>query len=143
MGWINLYKFGDNEIDSAIQKGLKNGNVIPVSGETELIYPLIRMLETDRISTFGEVRMNVAYSQKNLPTKPNIEVAGCLDNIDGLYIAFSPNKETSVDLAKKLDEGMKDLLDERTPVETILAKYGIEADDYYDQLKEQGFYLDN
>jgi ABC-type amino acid transport substrate-binding protein len=140
MGWINLYKFGDKEVDDAVQKGLKNGRVIPISGETELIFSLIRMVETDRITTFGEVRMNVDYAQESLSKKPNIEIAGCLDNIDGLYVAFSPNNESSVELANKLDAGMKSLLEDHTQIENIFANYGANVDDYYNQLKEQGFY---
>jgi polar amino acid transport system substrate-binding protein len=140
LGWINHYKFGELDVDQMVQAGLENGNVVPVSGDTELIFPLIRMLETERISTFGEVKMNVDYAQKSLSKKPNIEVAGCLDNIDGLYVAFSPNKESSIELADKLDEGMKGLLEGRTRVDAIFAKYGIDANEYYDQLNQQGVY---
>jgi polar amino acid transport system substrate-binding protein len=138
LGWINLYKFGDTAVDKVVQEGLANGQVLPVSGEAELIFPLIRMLETERISTFGEVMLNVDYAINSLPEKPAIEVAGCLEEIDALYVAFSPNKASSIVLANKLDDGMRALLEERTQIDQIMSKYGVDPNTYYDQLKRSG-----
>jgi polar amino acid transport system substrate-binding protein len=136
LGWINKYKFGDEAIDAWVQAGLKTGSVFPITGESELIFSLVKMLEADRITTFGEVRSNVEYASNSLVRIPDIEIAGCLDSIDDIYIAFTPGEPSSIHYAQKLDEGLEVLLKDTEKMEAIFSNYGIDLETYYLQLQQ-------
>ncbi|MDX1342614.1 MAG: transporter substrate-binding domain-containing protein [Reinekea sp.] len=133
VGWINSYKFGDDSVDAWISENRNTANVTVLSGEIELIHSLIKMLNTDRITTFGEVRNNVDYASQTLNMK--VENAGCLDSIDDVYIAFSPENPNSVLLAKALDEGMRQLLETPENLRSTFQRYGLSLDEYLRNLK--------
>ncbi len=133
MGWINSYKFGDDSVDAWISENRNTANVTVLSGEIELIHSLIKMINTDRITTFGEVRNNVDYASQTLNMK--VENAGCLESIDDVYIAFSPENPNSVLLAKALDEGMRQLLETPENLRSTFQRYGLSLDEYLRNLK--------
>jgi polar amino acid transport system substrate-binding protein len=140
IGRINKVKYGNIAIDSWLETEEGKLNTTIVSGEGNLLERIILMLETGRISTFGEVRTNVDYTLKSINTPADIEIAGCLPNIDDLYIASTLNAPQSIAFSKALDEGLAKLLKDPAELQLIFDQYNMSLTNYLENLKAFGLY---
>lgn len=140
LGWINQYRFGDEAVDQWLRDREGTGAVVTVAGDSELVQSLIKMLNRDRIDTFGEVRTNVDYANQALTEEPDVVSAGCLPNIDDVYLAFSPESERSMFFANALDRGMRIVLQDTARLETLFDRYGLNLQNYLQNLENMGLY---
>ncbi len=122
LGFINDYSYGE-EIDKVIEK--KHPALIKISGN-DVLKRMIQMTETKRLSGFIENPMVLEYNLMELKkNKADFKVASPnLADDPNLFIAFSPNKNSSKKYSKILDEGIVSLR-KNGKLKVILQKYGL------------------
>lgn len=140
IGRINKVKYGDVPIDNWLDSPEGQMHTTVVSGEGNLLERLILMLATNRITTFGEVRTNVDYTLKSFEHPVAIDIAGCLPNIDDLYIATTLNDPVSDAFSDALDNGLRELLKQPEQLQLIFDQYNMSLPNYLDNLKAFGLY---
>lgn len=120
LGAISGYGYGDN-IDAYIEKN--PANVQLTVGETALDQN-IKKLTADRIDVLIESPAVFSAKLKALNLQDKFEQAGTLSDIENLYLACSPLKESSKTYVKLFSEGTE-ALRQSGELAKILDKYGL------------------
>lgn len=121
VGNILDYAFGES-VDTWLKK-LPHGQLITVPGDNDPLARLIAMLESGRIDLFMEDEAVYNYQMSVNPTQSSFHVSRVSDEIDDLYLAFSPSRTDSSELVARLSEAMKSPAIKQK-LKEIRAKYG-------------------
>ena len=113
---VNAYSYGEY-FDDYIVKNHNQGDksIVQISG-MDITKTRVEQLKSDQIDTVLEdwrvFPYNVATYKKNSDSqwKAEFKSAGCLPG-EGLFIALSPNRDTSKDYAEIINRGLKQLAD--------------------------------
>ena len=109
---VNEYSYGEN-FDIYINKNNLRGhnNIVKISG-SDIFIRRIKLLLSGRIDTILEEYLVFSYKFKNSNIKDNllrkdkIKNVGCLQE-EGMYIAFSPNLDSSEKYSVLVSNGLK------------------------------------
>ena len=113
---VNAYSYGEY-FDDYIVKNHNQGDksIVQISG-MDITKTRVEQLKSNQIDTVLEdwrvFPYNVATYKKNSDSqwKAEFKSAGCLPG-EGLFIALSPNRDTSKDYAEIINRGLKQLAD--------------------------------
>jgi len=122
LGAISAYSYGP-ELDRYI-KGSKHPSVQLTTGEKALEQN-IRKLLANRIDTVIAHELVMSAQLKTLNISSDIKSAGALEFTELMYIACSPNKESSKKYIQLFSDGIVELR-KNGELKQILQKYGIE-----------------
>ncbi|GAB1623039.1 hypothetical protein AAOGI_30890 [Agarivorans albus] len=122
-GWINNYLFASAPLDSWVEEHIDTRQLVNITGKNAH-RRLLRLLEIKRIDTFAEDRNVVAYAIKQQGLENEIKIAGCLPQVDKVYLAFSLQAEQKEVWAKALDRGIIQL-QQMGKLQPILSRYGL------------------
>lgn len=124
LGVISGYTYSE-EIDHYIKENKNGYNVTEISGPEHLTDRLVKLLLLNRVDVIIKSSVIQGYYLKQHNQVNKVKKAGCLELVDKIYIAFSPNKESSKQYAQILSKGIEQLK-RSGKLQQILANYGIE-----------------
>jgi len=123
LGWINDYRFSNDDLDQWVIQNKQTDRIVNVAGVD--VYPrLFKLLQVKRITTFAEDKNVIAFELKKVKLEHEIEMAGCLDSIDEVHLAFSLKAKDNKIWAKALDKGVEQLR-QNGRLASILGYYGL------------------
>lgn len=138
LGWINGYKFGDKNLDEWVEKHKDSVFVETVSGDRNLLERLIKMTQHNRVDVIAEVRSTVEYTLRRSKNTANLRIAGCLPQVDDVYIAFSKVETESDQYIAALDTGIERMLTKPDALLPLFEKYGLSLEQYLSGLEDAG-----
>lgn len=123
LGVIVDYTYG-KEINDYIQANKNNSNKIRfVSGNNAIKYSLSKVKQGKLDVYIDDCRV-LDYQLSKRKDKENFKIAGKMNQVDDLYVAFSPKNPNSQKYADLLDKGIKQLK-QSGRFATILKQYEI------------------
>ncbi len=133
-GWINEYGFVPDPLDDWVKENKNTKRVITVAGK-DTHARLFKLLTLKRIDTFAEDKTVIAHELNLLGLNESIKVAGCLNRVEKVFIAFSLESQHSKTWADALDAGLV-RLKESGRYNKILEKYGLNHSGWNDSSTE-------
>ena len=122
-GWINNYRYSYNPLNDWILKRKQTEQILTVAG-IDTYSRLFKLLSLKRVDTFADDRAVVAYEAKKMGLASEIQIAGCLEDIDNVHLAFSLKAKQKQAWANALDIGVAELK-KKGRIDEILAFYGL------------------
>lgn len=127
-GWINDYGFSTDPLDAWVKEHKNTPQVLTVAGK-DTHMRLFKLLQLKRIDVFAEDRAVIAYELYQSGLQNEIVQAGCIEQIEDIYIAFSLASEHKEKWAEALDSGL-DKLNQSGRYLEIIQKYGLSSENW-------------
>lgn len=127
-GWINDYGFSTDALDIWVNNNKNTPKVLTVAGE-QTHSRLFKLLQLKRIDTFAEDRAVINYELHRAGLQDKIVQAGCLEQSEEVYIAFSLASKQKENWAKALDAGLEKLYQSSRYLE-IIQRYGLSDENW-------------
>ena len=121
VGVIDGYSYFP-EIDSYLES--YKGKKLFVATGDDALPKLLKMLKAGRLDTVVDNMNVMAVTLAENKLEDDIVLAGSVDDLGPLYMAFSPAKESSKEYSKIFDDGLAELRSSGK-LQEILAKYGL------------------
>lgn len=127
-GWINDYGFSTDPLDQWVSNHKTKENVLTVSGKNTH-ERLFKLMQLKRIDTFAEDKSVIAYTLKQANLTSDIVVAGCLEESQDIYLAFSLKAPDRLLWSTAIESGLQ-TLSENGRLENILRHYGLSTSNW-------------
>ncbi len=127
-GWINDYGFSSDPLDQWVSNHKNKDQVLTVSGKNTH-ERLFKLLQLKRIDTFAEDKNVIAYTLKQANLTSDIVVAGCLEESQDIYLAFSLKAPDRLLWSKAIESGLQ-TLSNNGRLESILRHYGLSTSNW-------------
>lgn len=128
LGLINDYSYGpaiDRYILRKQKKRHRGSHLLSISGTQALTKRLMTLLLKGRIDAFIESEAVMAHFLSSHPQRDLLKRAGCLAEVEELYVAFSPKDPNAGLYIRILSEGMQ-TLQQSGQLKRIYARYGLD-----------------
>jgi polar amino acid transport system substrate-binding protein len=129
-GWINNYGYSDKPLHKWILEQKSTEQVITIAG-IDTYSRLFKLLALKRIDTFAEDRNVIAFEAKKSTKENELQIAGCLTNIDNVHLAFSLKAKQKAVWANALDTGVA-ALRKTGRIDELLSFYGLSQKSWLD-----------
>lgn len=130
-GWINDYGYPHPPLDQWIAEHRNSTKIMTIAGK-DTHSRLFKLLQIKRIDTFAEDKIVIAYELLKSGLQRTIKTAGCLQELEKVFIAFSLHSPKKEAWANALDSGVKTLKESGRLAE-ILSSYGLSINSWFSQ----------
>ena len=127
-GWINDYGFSTDPLDAWVKANKDTPQVLTVAGNDTHIR-LFKLLQLKRIDVFAEDRAVIEYELYQAGLQEEIVQAGCIEQIEDIYIAFTLTSKHKEQWTEALDSGLEKLNQTGRYLE-IIQKYGLSKESW-------------
>ena len=110
------------ELDSYLES--YKGKKLFVATGDDALPKLLKMLKAGRLDAVIDNMNVMAVTLEENKLADDIVLAGIVDDVDSLYMAFTPAKESSKEYSKIFDEGLAELRSSGK-LQEILSRYGL------------------
>jgi len=134
-GWINGYGFATDPLDQWVKDHASTDKLVNLAG-TDVHGRLFKLMQLGRIDTFAEDRNVIAFELKKRGMEQDFSIAGCLESVDNVHLAFSLKSINKEKWANALDSGIYQLF-KNGQLERILSPYGLTIENWLDKNKNK------
>ncbi len=130
-GWINNYGYPHPPLDRWIAKHQNSSKITTIAGKNTHSR-LFKLLQIKRIDTFAEDKTVIAYELLKSGLQRTIKSAGCLQELEKVFIVFSLHAPKREAWANALDSGVT-ALKKSGRLSEILSTYGLNRKSWFSE----------